>query len=465
MQSQQQSEHDTYRVIVFGSNGTEMLLKTSDGRFVLPSVEIPRWERVAENLTAALERDFGCEAVCLFTHNHSSKDGDTQTDLYEVMECWQEAKHPAKAAWQPIRLLTASLFRDANEFRVVDQCIHELVSLERDSGSPFARRGWLAELRDWTADVLRGAGVEHIGPLRQYNASPAFSLIRFATTGPAVWFKAVGAPNLREFPITLKLVELFPKFTPKILGTKPEWNGWLSREVEGSNLGETKELALWEQAAADLSTLQIESMSKSALLLRLGAHDLRLDVLLSVIDPFFDLVARLMDQQQKVPPAILSREELSLVRVLVDDALTLLQDLGVPDALGHLDLNPWNIIVSSDRSVFLDWAEAYVGPPFFSLEYLLQHFQREVGASSTTQSQVVVAYERPWRQLLPEDRIGEALALVPLAAVFAYAVGTDTWKDEEKVRDPKIAGYFRALARRMNREAMQSHERRSPCLS
>jgi hypothetical protein len=38
-------------------------------------------------------------------------------------------------------------------------------------------------------------------------------------------------------------------------------------------------------------------------------------------------------------------------------------------------------------------------------------------------------------------------------------------KDEERLRDPKIAGYFRGLARRMNREAMQVLERRSPCLS
>jgi Phosphotransferase enzyme family len=465
VQSQQQSERETYRLIVFGRDGMELLLETSDVRFVLPSVEIPRWERVAENLTAALERDLGCEAICLLTPSISSEDGKSQFDHYEVMECLQHARHPEKAAWHPIHLLTVDSFKDVNEFRVLERCIHELENYKRDSRSPFAGRGWLGELRNWAADILRGTGVELTGPLRQYNASPSFSLIRFETSGPALWFKAVGEPNLREFPITLKLAELFPKFTPPILSTKPEWNGWLSREVSGTNLGDTKHWNLWQQAATDLAKLQIESIPKCGSLLQAGTHDLRFDVLFSSIDPFFDLVARLMGEQPKVPPAILSREQLSRIRVLVDDALTKLQDLGIPDTLGHLDLNPWNVIVSSGGSVFLDWAEAYVGPPFISLEYLLQHFQREIGSSSATRSQVVEAYQRSWHEVVSHDHIGEALTLTPLAAVFAYAAGTDALKDEEKLRDPRIAGYLRSLARRMNREAIELSEQRSPCLS
>ena len=61
--------------------------------------------------------------------------------------------------------------------------------------------------------------------------------------------------------------------------------------------------------------------------------------------------------------------------------------------------------------------------------------------------------------------IAEALALAPLAAVFAYAAGNDAWKDQQRLEDPKVAGYFRSLARRMNREAMQFTDRRSACLN
>ena len=123
--------------------------------------------------------------------------------------------------------------------------------------------------------------------------------------------------------------------------------------------------------------MQIESISKSDSILNSGAHDLRADNLLTSIDPFFDIVARLMEEQPQVPPATLSREELSLLKLRIKDSLTLLEDLRVPNTLGHLDLNSWNLVVSTDGCVFLDWAEAYVGPPFFSFEYLLQHFRRD----------------------------------------------------------------------------------------
>lgn len=451
-------------MIVLGRDGTEVLLNIAKLGFALPAVEIPRWERLAENLTAVVKEDWGCDAICLFTPNLSSEDGNSNGKHYEVLECWHDGGRKDETVWKPIRCLTADCFQSEAEFLAFEQCMHQLEGYESDPSSPFARRGWLTALRDWSANVIQSPGLELTGPLRQYNAGPAFNLIRLETTGPAVWFKAVGEPNLREFPITMKLAELFPMFMPEVLATKPGWIGWLSREVDGKNLGETKDLALWEQTAADLARFQIQSIPESESILHLGAHDLRFNALLSAIEPFFDVVGRLMDEQPKAPPVILSRAELSLLRVLVDDALTLLADLRIPNTLGHLDLNPGNILVSAHGGIFLDWAEAYVGFPLFSLEYLLEHFRRQDEIGADHHSRIVGAYTTPWRQALSNDRITDALTLAPLAAVFAYAVGTNAWKEEAKLRDPKFAGYVRSLARRMNREAIQL-ERRSSCLS
>jgi hypothetical protein len=465
VESQEQSEREMCRVIVLGRDGTEVLLKIAEPGFAFPAVEIPRWERLAEHLTAALRRDWGCDAVCLFTSNHSSEDGDSNGKHYEVTECWRDGGRKDETVWKPIRSLTADSFHNEAEFRILEQCLQQLDRYERDPSSPFARRGWLAELRRWTGEVIRPLGLELAGPFCQYNASPSFSLIRFETNGPAVWFKAVGEPTLREFPVTLKLAERFPRFIPEVLGTKPEWNGWLSREVDGQNLGETKDTTSWEQAATELARLQIESISESQAILQFGAHDLEAKCLLTAVDPFFDLVARLMEEQPKVPPAILSRDELSLLKLRIEDALTLLEDLRIPDTLGHLDLNPWNVIVSVDDCVFVDWAEAYVGHPFFSFEYLVEHFRRAIDTDVALESRLASCYSAPWQQLLSGEIVAEALALAPLAAVFACATGSGAWKNQERLEDPKVAGYFRSLARRMNREAIQFADRRSPCLS
>lgn len=450
--------------MVFGRGIADVLLKFTEAGFVFPCVDIPRWERLAENLTTTLKKDWGCDAVCLFTPSNSSQDGDPNGPHYEVMECWRD-QHIGGLDWKSVASLTADSFHNKAEFRILEQCLHELEGYESDPASPFAKAGWLARLRKWTAEMVSRLGFELTGPLCQYNASPAFNLIRFETTGAAVWFKAVGEPNLREYPITLKLAELFPRFVPEIVGTKPEWNAWLSPEVEGTNLGETTDVGLWEQAAADLAKLQIQSISRSHSILDSGAHELRPDKLLASVDPFFDLVGRLMEEQPKVPPPALGRREVSLLKLRIEDSLTLLEDLQIPDTLGHLDLNPWNVIVSANGSVFLDWAEAYVGPPFFSFEYLLQHFRRDMGANTALESQLISAYVEPWRGLLPDDLASEALALAPVAAVFAYAAGTDVWKDKQHLRDPKTSAYFRSLARRMNREAIQFIERRPACLS
>ena len=217
--------------------------------------------------------------------------------------------------------------------------------------------------------------------------------------------------------------------------------------------------------AAGLARLQIQSIPESESILRLGAHDLRFNALLSAIEPFFDVVGRLMDEQPKTPPAILSRAELSLLRVLVDDALTLLADLRIPNTLGHLDLNPGNILVSAHGCVFLDWAEAYVGFPLFSFEYLLEHFRRRMRWRRPSLPDVRRLQRRRGGRRFRTIASTDALALAPLAAVFAYAVGNERVERRGKLRDPKIAGYFRSLARRMNREAIQFAERRSPCLS
>jgi len=462
--SQPQSERETWRAIVFSSDGTKALLKVSEGGFVFPSVEIPRWERLAENLTAALEKQWGCEAVCLFTLNDSSQHGGTN-DSYEVMECWRDDAHSSDTVWQPIDSLTLDSFEDPAEYRIFERSFEQLDRYERDPSSPFARRGSFTRVRNWTRDAIRPFGLELETSFRQYNSSESFSLIRFETNGPAVWFKAVGEPNLREFPITLKLAELLPEFLPEVLATRPEWNAWLSREVEGTKFGETKEAALWEKAAAKLAELQIEAISGADSILDAGAHDLRTDRLLDSVDPFFEVVARLMEEQTKVSPPALSREELGLLKLRLEDTLALVGDFGIPNALGHLDLNPWNVILTGSGCVFLDWAEAYVGLPFFSFEYLLEHFRREVGQDAVLESAFVDAYRAPWRQLLSDDVSSEAFALAPLAAVYAYAAGTQAWKDKEKLRDAMTGGYFRSLARRMNREAIQLIERRPACLS
>lgn len=465
MGTAEQNDCEIYRVVILGRGGTEVLLVPEGDRLVLPSVAIPRWQRVAENLTAAIKTDWGEEVVCLFDLDASAVT-DRAGIRYQAAEHWRSNGGPkAPTHWVPVSVLSPDSLIDASDYSAISQSLAKCnAQMPGHAAGPFARLGWFKALFDWVEAAIEPAGFRLNGSFRQLNASPAFSLVRLETNGPALWFKAVGEPNQKEFPITCTLAQLFPNYLPGVLATRADWNGWLTREVAGKLLCDVQEAALWERAAAALAELQIESIDHGVRIFSAGARDLGAAALFKIIQPFMEIMGRLMERQTKVPPSVLNRKELLLLGDRIQNAVDAMEALGMPATIGHLDLNPGNIIVSPHRCVFLDWAEAYVGNPFFSLQYLLEHLRRTTGTDSLAEARLIESYSARWEQLIPSDAITEALRLAPLLAVFACAAGSNAWENTERLEEPATAGYLRSLTRRMNREADALDDRRSLCM-
>jgi hypothetical protein len=468
MKLAQESDRETYRLIVPSLDGMELLLVHANTRFLLPSVEILHSQRVAESLTAAMKREWGHEVICLFAPDIAVPSGQPNGIRYQVVECRDRAMRvDARTQWVPISLLSQESFADSSDYLVVQRSLAECDAGARGlAPGPFATLGWFQQLYQWVEEAIQPLNLQLSGCFRQFNASPSFSLIRFETNGPALWFKAVGKPNLREFPVMLTLVQLFPKFVPPLLAKRPSWNGWLSPEIEGTNLGQTRNIAQWEAAIVALARLQLASVGRQAELLDAGARDLRTSTLSNLVSPFLRAMGQLMEQQTNIPPPVLNQEELLLLGGQIQYALSVIEDLGIPETLGHLDPNPGNIIVSSDGCRFLDWAEAYVGYPLFSFEYLLEHLRRAVGTSTEVESQLTASYLEQWTRRLTPRQIREAVAVAPLLAAFAYAAGSDRWFDQERLRDdPITTGYLRSLTRRMSCEGKRLINWRTRCLA
>jgi hypothetical protein len=462
------AEHDEgemYRVIVLSRSGTEVLVVSDGDRYLLPEVFIPRWQRAAEKLTIAVEDEWGEKVICLFTPDCAASERPGNGAHYQIAEHWvTTGTSKSSTCWLPISDLSSDLFADQSDYSALKSSVSEICGeMCQRSARPFASLGWFKELLEWIEGVIEPRGFHLNGNFRQFNASPTFSLVRFETNGPALWFKAVGEPNQREFSITPTLAKLFPDYLPPILADRADWNGWLTEEVEGINLGETRESALWKTAASALAELQVRSIRCTDQTLATGAHDLRVASLSRLVQPLMETMAWLMDRQTKIPPPILSRGELALLEKRIQEALEVLDDLGIPDTLGHLDLNPGNIVVSADHCAFLDWAEAYVGNPFFSMQYLVEHMRRVFGTDSTVEATLVESYCAPWKQVISSPAIDEALSLAPLLAVVSYAAVASFWQDGERLQDPATAGYLRSLARRMHREANLLADRSALC--
>ena len=134
------SDQATYRVIVLQSDGTEVLLTRSHAGVEFPVVTIPRWERVAENVTSEMKRKWGEVVVCLFEPDLSA---DADAPRYVAARHWRtcgEGRAPLQ--WTALTDLTDNAFRDPDEFRLAPaDRRRDGVACDRAAPATHARHG------------------------------------------------------------------------------------------------------------------------------------------------------------------------------------------------------------------------------------------------------------------------------------------------------------------------------------
>ncbi len=452
---------DLYRLLVLRKGGLELLVAGERVPFTLPWVEIPRWERVAENVIAAVRKRYEISAVCLFSPELPPTPTDDEQPLYQVMETREVIAPPLGTRWLSLNSFPTHCFADGRDSCAITSMRGQIAEFQSGKATgPFAIPGWIEELFSWVQDRIQPYGLRLTGEFRQLNASPRFALLRLETGKQAVWFKAVGEPNLREFPISLALSRHFPGFVPTVIATHPTWHGWLTTEFAGQTLDNVGDACAWQRAAQSLAELQIESVKTTDHLLDAGCRDVRVTSLLNLVDPFMDAMWQLMERQPRIPPAILGRAQLLTVGRHIKDALSILEELDIPDTLGHLDFNPGNILCSAEQCIFLDWAEGYVGPPFLTLQYLLEHQSQMACCRALVPRHLVDHYASRWLCQVSSSAIAAALRIMPLLAGFTCAVASD-WDGALDSGEECLSGYLRSLTRRMQRESAMLHGEQS----
>lgn len=429
-----------------------MLVLSEGGRFRLPRLWVPRNQRTAEYLNDYMRTKFGLDAVSLFAIGASWADVEMH---YQVMESVGLSRSTLPCfKWLLISSLDESQFEEPNDLiavrRALDQCNCHKDGSELDS---FGGLGWFTELTEWVQQQVQSLGISLNGRFTQLNGTPTFTLVRFETSGPAVWFKAVGQPNFREYPITLALCRYFPDHTTRVLASRDDWNGWLALEAEGVHPSKSSDIEIWTKVVTTLADLQISSIGRSLHLLEHGCRDARSRSLSSLVDAFFEVATDAMNRQKKEWPPPVSRSQLLMLRTQLQDVLFEATNSPIPNVIGQLDFNMGNVLVHHDSCVFLDWAEACVGHPFLMFQYLLEHFRRHCSNGTFRESTLISAYANRWSSLFSQDEIAEALRMSPLLAVFAYAACWNAWRESAIYNSDSCAGYLRSLVRRMKSEA------------
>ena len=79
-------ERETRRIILLRGKNPKVLIGFDGAHCTLPQVETPRWQRVAENLTAALRETCGINAVSLSSLEPPPAQLGSSQICYEIME-------------------------------------------------------------------------------------------------------------------------------------------------------------------------------------------------------------------------------------------------------------------------------------------------------------------------------------------------------------------------------------------
>ena len=436
---QNQVSGERCKLIVLRSGGADLLVRDQGPETHLPCILIPVGRRFAASVRVALREQMAMEAYCLFA---------LQAEIpYAVMEMTNlDATVPNECRWVSFRQFE-QIGLPLLEYDAIRSALHTIA----EGRSSLAKPGGIQCLLNWVQQELAPLGMNLTGAIQQFNASSISALLRFETDGPAVWFKAAGGAQRREMDITVLLTKVAPAFVPELIGIHPELPGWLTLECSGPTLAEDSSDRTWARVASALGTLQFESTGHTRELLNSGCRDLSISRLVTEVSPFIAAMKELMAQQERSVPAPLDSKELVDLAHGIEHVARRWSDLNIPDAVGCLDLNPGNILVPSSRCIFLDWADAYVGPPFLALDYLLGHC-RQVTQDDRLESLMMKRYLRAWKGAFSAEHLANALDLVPLLAPFAYAVASGLWGDSEQMRRPEIGKLMRSLTRRMHRE-------------
>jgi len=453
-----------YRLIVTCDDASEVLLSRDGAVYKLPSAKVEYGERLAEAASRAGKAVCGGDLLYLFSGPLSPSLEEGLKDYsYCVLEHFGAKNEPCVLhQWVTRTTLSAECFENSRDYEAVIEALHSARQTLSDSDIGwFARLGWWKQISRWIAEAIRPLGYQVTGT-RQLNGGPRFVLLRVATDGPAFWFKAVGEPNIKEFLITQALADSLPASAPQIIASLPECNGWLAAEVPGPSLAQA-DLDQWVSAASSLAELQMASIEHFDILRQAGARNLNFDVLRAAIGPCMSEVTHVMRRQEKSSPAPLDDHAIQELGEQLSLGLREITALDMPYALGNLDLNPANIITSPTGSTFLDWCEAYVGNPFFSFQYLLEHFRRQHGSDQAPTLLFEEAYWNGWRRVLPSATLDTARRIMPLLAVFAYTVALSSTQGNSSARPDSQQAYFRSLARRMKLETDRLVVGRSLC--
>jgi hypothetical protein len=438
----QLDELEQFRVVLIFSWTQKVLVEEYGERRQLPRVNIRRWTRPAEQLSATLRAKWGVQSILI--------DLLPKSDELPPCAVIEIRNRDWKISLDGFESVSVGEI-DERELTTQERpTVCSIIAGDTQGRGPFSKLGWVEEAQEWIQESMATHRVDFSDDVRQFNVGGSFALIRFGTVhGPAFWLKATSAPNAHEFLVTQTIARYCPQFLPPLIAARTDWNAWVTEEV-GQPLHDTVSLHAFRQSTRCLAEMQILSAAYVRELLACGCFDQRKHMLRAHLPNLMQYLEKAMTRQTSVKVLPLSIDRLQELGNLLVEGCVAMESIDVPDTLIHNDMNPGNILFDGKRAVFTDWSEAGVGNPFLTFQHLRVQ-ALEADETHTWAQQMEETYKGCWSSVLRESSIERAFALSPPLAIVSYLLGRDPSFDSSDRADELVLSYTRSLARHMDR--------------
>jgi hypothetical protein len=225
---------------------------------------------------------------------------------------------------------------------------------------------WLAEAHEWIDAEVARLGLGAVGAIDQHHVQPWSTVMRVPTESGDVYFKANTAALRHEAAAVTLIAAHRPDCVPPPLAVDLE-RGWMLMADAGDRLRETvereRDMSCWLDILPLYAGLQIDLADHADELLAHGVPDLRLSTLPSSFET-------MLDDLVELPAFDLRRLERNVSRVeaMCDE----LAGYGLPETIQHDDFHDGQVFVRDGRYLLLDWGDACVSHPFFTLSVTLE---------------------------------------------------------------------------------------------
>ena len=299
---------------------------------------------------------------------------------------------------------------------------------DRQDVIPWTQPGWFEQVRVWVHAELDAQGIRVSGPIEQPHAYPWSTVLRVPATQGTIYFKAVSPVDPFEPALLEALGRWRPDCVPQLLAVEAG-RGWMLLRDAGYMLRQdirpARDMRPWLAVLPRYAELQIELAERVPDLLALGVPDRRLSVLPRLYEPLVADVETLRIGRQ---PGLTTEQYRRLLdlKPRVVALCAQLGEFGIPESLNHGDLTDANILVDKGRTTFIDWGDACVSHPFYSLRTVLVSAEISLGLEDNSPETQPLrdAYLEPWTRFESRERL---LLALELTSRLASINGALTW--------------------------------------